>query len=100
MESQPVSALPPSSRRSKEEYENCKGRLSDQSFNMSECAFGVSMTPSSQHLVLVRLQETVERYADPLAARQTSGSQNFPEGVTAEMEKKWLAAINAAKKSQ
>ncbi|OAQ72381.1 hypothetical protein VFPPC_15117 [Pochonia chlamydosporia 170] len=69
--SEPVTPAGSSSRR-KEEYEKVMARLSDQSFNP-------------------------KRYPDPLVARQGIDPQLYPQGVTLEMEKRWLARIKAVK---
>lgn len=43
------------------------------------------------------LTAVVEKYPDPLAPRQGVDPQFYPQGVTLEMEKKWLAKIQALK---
>ncbi|QYT01082.1 hypothetical protein H0G86_008134 [Trichoderma simmonsii] len=56
------------SKRLREDGEAIKSRLLDQQFHIT-------------------------RYVDPLVPRKTSDPQNWPRGVTPEMEQKWLAII-------
>jgi hypothetical protein len=39
----------------------------------------------------------IEKYPDPLVSRQGVDPQLYPQGVTLDMERKWLARIKAAR---
>ncbi|KID90177.1 hypothetical protein MGU_02882 [Metarhizium guizhouense ARSEF 977] len=68
---EPVTPVGNSSRR-KDEYEKTMARLSDQAFRS-------------------------QKYPDPLVVRQGVDPQLYPQGVTLDMERTWLARIKAVK---
>ncbi|PNY26706.1 Uncharacterized protein TCAP_03365 [Tolypocladium capitatum] len=79
-----------SRKTSKNEIDWRTSRLADKHFNISKYA-----PPSC--LVASLLTAVVEKYPDPLAPRQGVNARFYPKGVTPEMEKKWLAKIQALK---
>ncbi|KND95126.1 hypothetical protein TOPH_00157 [Tolypocladium ophioglossoides CBS 100239] len=68
----PAGSAGSASRKAKDELDWRMSRLADQNFN-------------------------IKKYPDPLAPRQGVDPQFYPKGVTLEMEKKWLAKIQALK---
>ncbi|KAG8421136.1 hypothetical protein J3458_003041 [Metarhizium acridum] len=68
---EPVAPVGSNSRR-KDEYEKVMARLSDQAFHS-------------------------QKYPDPLVVRQGVDPQLYPQGVTLDMERKWLARIKAVR---
>ncbi|POR33253.1 Uncharacterized protein TPAR_06575 [Tolypocladium paradoxum] len=68
----PAGSAGSASRKAKDEFEWRKSRLADPSFN-------------------------IKKYPDPLAPRQGVDPKFYPKGVTLDMEKTWLAKIQALK---
>ncbi|KAF3071906.1 hypothetical protein V8C43DRAFT_297987 [Trichoderma afarasin] len=86
------------SKRLREDGEAIKSRLLDQHFHISK--WFSSGLQNSRASVLPCVSHTDReyplrqaRYVDPLVPRKTSDPQNWPRGVTPEMEQKWLAII-------
>lgn len=83
-------------KRPREESDIAKSKLIDQKFDMSMGSLSTTVirgyTFSRELTVSTHVSA---KYADPLAPRQGSSSQFLPQGVTGEMDRKWLATIAA-----